>query len=619
MKEKVCIKKRGVMLGAVVITLLFTLSCKPKGEGLHFSVSYPDEQSPEVLDGRLYLLISNNDADEPRFQIKKGQDTQLFFGIDVEGWAPEKEAFFDATILGYPLDSISEITPGEYWVQAVLHRYETFRRSDGHTLKLPINRDEGIKWNRAPGNLYSSPRKVHIDPQKDEKIEISLNEKIPPLPEPEDTPYVKHIRFESKLLSEFWGRPMYLDAIVLLPEGFEEHPEARYPLMISQGHYRRTIRNWRETAPDVADIESKKVTNGIALNPSSDSDPQLKVEPIREALRGQPWVEPIIEYRNDPKYQATQEKYAYQLYQDWTGPSFARVIKVDIQAATPYYDGSYGVNSANNGPYGDAVTHELIPFIEQKFRGIGEGWARVLYGGSTGGWTSLAFQIFYPDEFNGTWSACPSPVDFRAYTSVNIYENTNAFYRESKYKRTPRPGLRNFLGDISCTLEELYRLELVLGTNGRSGELRDGYEAAWAPVGEDGYIKTLINKRTGAIDPSVADYMKEHFDLRHILERDWKELGPKLIGKLHIYCGDQDNYYLPNAVYLLEEFLESNTDPYYSGEVDYGDRFEHCWSGDHENPNSISRLTYVQRFLPVMVEHMLKTAPAGADTTSWLY
>ena len=427
-------------------------------------------------------------------------------------------------VLGYPVDSVADIPRGEYWVQAVLHRYETFHRSDGHRLKLPINRDEGIKWNRAPGNLYSTPRKVRLDAGEDATIEIRrtmpMDQEIPPIPEPEDTKYVKHVRFESALLSEFWGRPMYLDdTIVLLPEAFDEHPEARYPLVVSQGHYRRTIAHWRETPP-----EDEMRTADSEPEPAQTED-RPKVEPIRAALRGQPWVEPIVGYRNHPSYKPTEERYAYQLYKDWTGPGFPRVIKVDVQAATPYYDGSYGVNSANNGPYGDAVTYELIAFIEKTFRGIGEGWARVLYGGSTGGWTSLAFQVFYPDEYNGTWSACPSPVDFRAYTSVNIYQDENAFRIDSKWKRTPRPGLRNFLGDISCTLKELYRLERVLGTRGRSGELRDGYEAAWAPVGEDGYIKTLIDKRTGAIDPSVAEYMKEHYDLRHILERDWKETG----------------------------------------------------------------------------------------------
>ena len=224
-----------------------------------------------------------------------------------------------------------------------------------------------------------------------------MDQEIPPIPEPEDTKYVKHVRFESALLSEFWSRPMYLDAIVLLPEAFDEHPEARYPLVVSQGHYRRTIAHWRETPP-----EDEMRTADSEPEPAQTED-RPKVEPIRAALRGQPWVEPIVGYRNHPSYKPTEERYAYQLYKDWTGPGFPRVIKVDVQAATPYYDGSYGVNSANNGPYGDAVTYELIAFIEKTFRGIGEGCARVLYGGSTGGWTSLAFQVFYPDEYNGTY------------------------------------------------------------------------------------------------------------------------------------------------------------------------------------------------------------------------
>ena len=611
---------RSLLASSALLVLSFILACQPAG--FRFAISFPEERSQEALDGRVFFLISSNDHEEPRLQIQMGLDTQLVFGVDVEGLGPGEAAIIDADVLGYPVGSITEIPPGEYWVQGVLHRYETFHRADGHTVKLPINRGEGVKWNKAPGNFYSTPRKLRIDPTESLRIDISLDQEIPPIPEPEDTKYVKYVKFESELLSEFWGRPMYLEAHVLLPEGFDEHPEARYPLMITQGHYRRAVRGWRETPPEEA-AESERGTGGNAANPDESeqaaSNPNPRVPSIREALKGKPWVEQIVEYRDDPQYKKVVEEYAYELYQDWTGLDFPRMIHVAIQAATPYYDGSYAVNSANNGPYGDAVVQELVPYIEEKFRGIGQGWARALYGGSTGGWTSLALQVFYPDEFNGTWSSCPSPVDFRAYTSVNIYEDENAYYVDSKWMRTPRPGLRNFLGQISSTLEEIYRMEYVLGTKGRSGELRDGYVAAWSSVGENGYPQPVIDRLTGKIDRKVAEYMREHYDLRHILERDWKERGPKVKGKLHIYCGDMDNYYLPNAVYLLEEFLESTTKPYYLGEVDYGDRFEHCWSGDHENPNSISRLTYIQRFAPKMVEHMLESAPEGADTASWRY
>ncbi|MGB2845375.1 MAG: hypothetical protein WBC02_11015, partial [Candidatus Aminicenantaceae bacterium] len=92
-----------------------------------------------------------------------------------------------------------------------------------------------------------------------------------------------------------------------------------------------------------------------------------------------------------------------------------------------------------------------------------------------------------------------------------------------------------------------------------------------------------------------------------------------LKGKIHIYCGDMDNYYLNNAVYLIEEFLENTKNPYYDGVVDYGDRAEHCWNGDHKRPNAISRLRYHQMFIPKIVERIKKTAPPGADITSWQY
>jgi hypothetical protein len=293
------------------------------------------------------------------------------------------------------------------------------------------------------------------------------------------------------------------------------------------------------------------------------------------------------------------------------------MLIIEIQHANPYYDDSYAVNSANIGPYGDAITYELIPYIEEKFRGIGEGWARFLYGGSTGGWEALAVQVFYPDDYNGCFAACPDPIDFRAYTLVNIYEDENAYFLKSPFKKTPRPGRRNYLGQVSCTLEETNLRELVLGTNSRSGDQWDIWQAVYSPMGEDGYPKPIWDKMTGEIDKEVAEYWRENYDLSYILQRDWKTLGPKLKGKIHIYCGDMDNYYLNNAVYLVEEFLESTTDPHYDGDVDYGDRAEHCWNGDQTRPNALSRLRYNQMYVPKILDRIKKAAPPGADLTSW--
>ena len=221
----------------------------------------------------------------------------------------------------------------------------------------------------------------------------------------------------------------------------------------------------------------------------------------------------------------------------------------------------------------------------------------------------MAAQVLYPNEYNGCFAACPDPIDFRAYTVVNIYENKNAYYLDSPFKRTPRPGQRNYLGEVSATLEELNHRELVLGTRNRSGQQWDIWEAVFSPLGEDGYPKRLWAKVTGKIDPEVAIHWRENYDLGYILRRDWKTLGPKLKGKIHIYCGDMDNYYLNNAVYLVEEFLESTTDPYYGGEVKYGDRAEHCWNGDPTRPNAISRLRYHQMYVDKILQRIEEDSP----------
>jgi len=548
-----------------------------------FAASFPAERSKTPVDGRMLLLLSTNGDAEPRFQINDGPATQLVFGIDVEGLAPGAEAVIDASAFGYPLRSLAELPAGQYYIQALLHRYETFRRSDGHMVKLPMDRGEGQRWNAAPGNLYSTPRKLFIDSGQAGTIRILLDKEIPPIAPPMDTKYIRHEKILSERLTKFWGRPMHLGACLLLPEGFDEHPEARYPLVIFHGHFPHTFDGFRETPPD-------------------------------------PNLEPDYSERfHLAGYNKIQEEYAHAFYKEWTGKDFPRVIIVEIQHANPYYDDSYAVNSANLGPYGDAIVRELIPYIEKKYRGIGQGWARFLYGGSTGGWEALAAQVFYPDEFNGCFACCPDPIDFRAYTIVNIYEHRNAYYVDSPWKKTPRPALRNTLGEVSATLEETNHRELALGTHSRSGDQWDIWQAVFGPVGEDGYPKPIWDKLTGEIDREVAQYWKENFDLGHILERDWKTLGPKLQGKLHIYVGDMDNYYLNNAVYLAEAFLESTKTPYYAGDVDYGDRAEHCWNGDHDQPNAISRLRYHQMYIPRIVKRIEATAPKGADLKSWRY
>jgi len=573
-----------VLLAALILAAaILSAPAQAEPSKLRIGASFSQERSSASLDGRMLLLISKDDSKEPRFQLSDGPKCQQVFGVDVDGLAPGNDAIFDGSVLGYPLANLHEVPRGEYMVQGLLHRYETFRRADGHVVKLPMDRGEGQQWNKAPGNLFSTPRKVLIDPRSEETIHISLDQEIPPIEPPKDTKYIKHVRIESQLLTKFWGRPMHLGACVLLPHGFDEHPEVRYPLIINHGHFPSTYDGFREEPPD----------------------PDLKPD--------------YSERFNLHGYNRIQQEYAHEFYKEWTGAGMPRWIIVKIQHANPYYDDSYAVNSANLGPYGDAIMHELLPFLEKKFRGIGAGWARFTYGGSTGGWEALAVQMFYPDEFNGCFVACPDPIDFRAYTVVDIYKDTNAYYLDGAWGRVPRPGMRNWLGHLSSTMEQLNQRELVLGTNSRSGDQWDIWEAVFSPVGANGYPKRIWNKRTGKIDAEVAAYWRENYDLRYILERDWAKLGPKLQGKIHIYCGDMDNYYLNNAVYLMEDFLKGTKNPPYDGVVDYGDRAEHCWNGDHTRPNAFSRLRYDQMYVPAILDRIQKTAPQGADITSWRY
>ena len=564
-------------------------SAKPASP--RFEISFAKEMSATPLDGHVLLVLANNNDDEPRFQISfMTPHSQQIFGVDVDALAPGNPAVIDASTLGYPAESLNDVPAGDYWVQAVLNIYETLHLGNGRTLKLPPDKGEGQHWQTKPGNLYSKPEKIHFDPKSPQTMHILLTEKNPTVEEDPkladkmagwsganddhtiaDNKWVKHIRIRSDLLTRFWGRPTYLGAVILVPDGWEEHPDAHYPVIVLQDHFHRDLPSliaFRTTPPSA----------------------NLKAGDLQVAQSG------------------------YKLYQDWTAGRVPRVIVISIQHATPYFDDSYAVNSENVGPYGDAITQELIPYVEKQYRGIGQGWARTVYGGSTGGWESLASQVFYPDFYNGAWVFCPDVVDFRAYMTMNLYDDKNAFWIESPLSRVPRPSVRQPDGLILSTMEQMNRYELVQGTHSRSGEQLDTWQAVFSSVGDDSYPKPVFNKRTGEIDHDVTKYWKEHYDLSAIMQRDWKTLGPKLAGKLHFYVGEADTFYLDRAVHLLKDFLDTTTDPYYRGSFEFGMRKPHCYAGDLDPAVGIN-----QHYWPEMVKHMEQTAPPGADLKTWKY
>ncbi len=411
-----------------------------------------------------------------------------------------------------------------------------------------------------------------------------LDQEIAPITPKTDSEFVKHVMIQSALLSKFWGRPTYIGAHVLLPWGFAAHPNAHYPLMVFHGHFPDDISEFSTTPPD----------------PN-----ERPVNSERFHIAG---------------YNRIVEQEAYKFYQKWISPRFPRYIVIEVEHANPYYDDSYAVNSANLGPYGDAINKELIPYIERKYRGLGQGWARFTYGGSTGGWEALATQVFYPDMYNGTFAACPDPIDFHAYGVINLYTDKNAYALEGQATSVERPEERNYLGEVFASQRDANHLELALGDHGRSGQQDDIWQAVFGPEGADGYPQPIWDKQTGEIDHKIADYWREHYDLtRIIIQRDWATLGPKLAGKIHIYVGSADTYYLNDAVYYAQGVLEALRNPVYGGQVDYGDRAEHCWNGDHALPNGLSRLHYNTFYLPMILARIKATAPKDADLTSWRY
>jgi enterochelin esterase-like enzyme len=509
----------------------------------HFVISFSPGARSEAVTGRVYVAISRTNEPAPIQQV--GPTGVPLFGKNVEGLAPGQSIVIDESDFGHPIQSVRDLPPGEYWVQAFVNVYTKFARADGRTVWLHMDQWEGQQWNRSPGNLFSDPVQVRIDPRSTTPIALVCDKVIPPVVPPADTANVKRIRFQSAMLSKWWGHPIYLGATVLLPKDYDQHPDARYPVNYIQGHF------------------STAAPGGFGRDQAFDK-----------------W---------------------------WLAEETPRLIWVTLQHPSPYYDDSYGVNSENNGPYGDAIMQELIPAVEKQFRVIREPWARQLSGGSTGGWIALAHQVFYPEFYGAVWASCPDPVDFRYHQIVNIYDDDNAYWLDTGWMKVDRPNSRRPDGNIRSMMKDENWFELVVGDRSRSGGQWDIWEATFGPAGPDGYPRRLWDKRTGKIDKEVAAYWKQHYDLRHILETNWTKLGPKLAGKIHVYIGEDDTYYLDDAAHLLQEFLTKTVDPPYGGEVVFQPGAPHCWG-----PRG-------GELMSKMAAHVVKTAPPGADVTSWMY
>jgi hypothetical protein len=561
-------------LKQLAATAWFLIAASPlasqRPPGARFEIVVPASLRAEALTGRVFVFLAKDSADEPRLRAG-GMVSIPFFGVDVNQLKPGSPAVIDRCAGGYPLKSLDDLPAGDYYVQALASVYTRFARADGHTIWAHMDEWEGQQFNTAPGTLVSTVRRIHVDPLSGTRARIELSRKLPAVDVPPDDRYVKQVRIQSQILTKWWGHPIYLGAVVLLPKGYDEHPSVRFPTVWLQGHF--TL-----DAPFGFTLDS---------TPEPDSVRKARIE------------------RTDHRESGAE------FARSWLSDSFPRMVAIRILHPSPYYDDSYAVNSANNGPYGDAIMQELIPYLEKQFRVIAAPYARVLTGGSTGGWEALALQVYHPDFFGGTWSYYPDPVDFRRYELVNLYADTNAFYvTRNQWITMDRPSERRADGQPVVMLRQENQLNNVRGSRRRGGENFAIWEATYGPVDKEGYPAPIWNDSTGAINRDVAEYWRSHdYDLREYLERNWKTVGPSLIGKIHVLCGDMDNYYLNLAVYLLEDFLEHRTNPAYAGYFKYGrPQKGHGWQ-----PTTNADL------VREMADYVASHATAGESTGAWRY
>ena len=537
---------------ALILCALLLMPAFAAGEaaaGFSVDIIVPDNYEGE-LNGRVLLALDKQMPEEGDQLYEYLDVTSIpVFGKTVFGLKAGDTINLssgDAGVNGWPFQ-MGELPPGEYAVQAFFIVYTKFERAQAPAIWGMADHGGGGYFGANPYNLYSAMQMADL---RAGGTELTLDQMIPlgyELKEGqvtqqgnyEDTEMVKYVKIKSELLSDFWGTDMYLGANVLLPKDYSA--DKTYPVLYYQGHW-----------------------------PGSGA-------PLSYGRTGRDSYE------------------AFNKFWDESAPD---LIVVTFRDANMFYDTSYSVDSVNLGPWGEAITTELIPWLEETFNAVGEPWARALAGGSTGGWESLAMQVFYPEYFGGTWAMCPDGVDFHAYQIVNLYDDENAYYLDKGWYKVARPSSRDLSGNIKFTIEDENHYELAIGgPEAVSLGQWAVWESVYGPMKDNGYPARVWDPVTGVIDKEVVAYWGENYDLTRILQTEWEELGPKLKGKIHLRGGDMDSYYLNLAQYILGDWL-ATTD--YEGYSVTFPRMGH--TGNISNPDLVTEIAL----------HMVKYGPENA-------
>ncbi len=370
----------------------------------------------------------------------------------------------------------------------------------------------------APGNLYSQVEEITLGKQA--KLELSLDQVIPPS-KPADHPLVKVIDLKSEVLSDWWGKEVSVKASVLLPGSFYDAPDARFPVCYNiAGYGGRYTRVNRYVERDTAFLN---------------------------------W---------------------------WQSDEAPQIITVFLDGEGPFGD-SYQLDSDNSGPYGTALVNELIPHVEKEYRAVADPAQRFLDGCSTGGWVSLALQLFYPDVFGGTWSYSPDPVHFEQMQLINLNKDDNAFFNKSGYLR---PSMRGTNGEPIFSIQQEIAVENAVGYSNSfvtSGEQWGAWNALYSPKDpETGLPKAVFDPMSGKIDKEVAAHWKKYDLLEHV-KANWSTLGPKIQDKVYVWMGDMDQFYLNNALRTFDAFMKETTSPVSDAVIEFSPQKGHCTNYSH--------------------------------------
>jgi enterochelin esterase-like enzyme len=426
----------------------------------------------KIQSGRMLVLMSDRPEKQSRLAAGFSPTGNWLAAVEVAALKPGASLVFNPDLQAFPAP-LSQAPKGKLQFMAVLDPDHSYARN---------RMDEG--------DMYSEVVQLELDPSNTEPVELVLSKTQAARPKLEESANIKLVQLESKLLSDFWGRPIFMRAGIVLPPGYETAANAKklYPAVYNiHGFGGNHTAAWRNGPQIVKEIEEKKRSEMV------------------------------------------------HVFLDASFPTGHHVF----------------ADSVNNGPWGKALTEEFIPHLQNSFRLVNKPYARFVTGHSSGGWTSFWLQVAYPDFFGGTWSTAPDSVDFRSFTGVDATAgSTDNAYRKAdgSVKNLVRSKGKNL-----ASLEEFVKQEEVQGPVG--GQMAS-FDWVFSPRGTDGRPMKLFNRETGEQDPFVQKYW-ERYDIRLLLEKNWASLGPKLLGKLHLFCGSEDTFHLEEAFILSCDFLKS--------------------------------------------------------------